>query len=75
MSRSERLRPLTGYLASFLARHDPLKTTLAALLFSVIALSGNGLQISTGLDGTITDVLLGLIVLAPLVMTKREGRT
>jgi general nucleoside transport system permease protein len=64
-----------AFLASFLARHDPLKTALAALLFSAIALSGNGLQISTGLDGTITDVLLGLIVLAPLVMTKREGRT
>lgn len=64
-----------AFLASFLARHDPLKTALAALLFSAIALSGNGLQISTGLDGTITDVLLGLIVLAPLIMTKREGRT
>jgi len=64
-----------AFLASFLARHDPLKTALAALLFSAIALSGNGLQLSTGLDGTITDILLGLIVLAPLVMTKREGAT
>jgi len=64
-----------AFLASFLARHDPLKTALAALLFSAIALSGNGLQLSTGLDGTITDILLGLIVLAPLVMTKREGGT
>lgn len=60
-----------AFLASFLARHDPLKTTLAALLFSAIALSGNGLQISTGLDGTITDILLGLIVLAPLALTKK----
>lgn len=60
-----------AFLASFLARHDPLKTTLAALLFSAIALSGNGLQISTGITGTITDILLGLIVLAPLVLTKK----
>jgi general nucleoside transport system permease protein len=60
-----------AFLASFLARHDPLKTALAALLFSAIALSGNGLQISTGIDGTITDILLGLIVLAPLALTKR----
>jgi general nucleoside transport system permease protein len=64
-----------AFLASFLARHDPLKTTLAALLFSAIALSGNGLQVSTGLTGTITDILLGLIVLAPLALTKKEGRT
>jgi ABC-type uncharacterized transport system permease subunit len=64
-----------AFLASFLARHDPLKTALAALLFSAIALSGNGLQLSTGLDGTITDVLLGLIVLAPLIMTRKAGST
>lgn len=64
-----------AFLASFLARHDPLKTALAALLFSAIALSGNGLQLSTGLDGTITDILLGLIVLAPLIMTRKEGAT
>lgn len=60
-----------AFLASFLARHDPFKTALAALLFSAIALSGNGLQISTGLTGTITDILLGLIVLAPLALTKK----
>jgi ABC-type uncharacterized transport system permease subunit len=64
-----------AFLASFLARHDPLRTALAALLFSAIALSGNGLQLSTGLDGTITDVLLGLIVLAPLIMTRKAGAT
>ena len=61
-----------AFLAAFLARHDPLKTTLAAILFSAIALSGNGLQISTGIDGSITDVLLGLIVLAPLALTKKQ---
>ena len=61
-----------AFLASFLARHDPLKTALAALLFSAIALSGNGMQISTGIDGTITDVLLGLIVLAPLALTRKS---
>jgi ABC-type uncharacterized transport system permease subunit len=64
-----------AFLASFLARHDPIKTALAALLFSAIALSGNGLQLSTGLDGTITDILLGLIVLAPLIVTRKAGGT
>jgi ABC-type uncharacterized transport system permease subunit len=63
-----------AFLASYLGRHDPLKVVGAALLFSAIALSGNGLQLTNGLDGAIVDVLLGLIVLAPLVMAKNRGR-
>ena len=63
-----------AFLASYLGRHDPLKVVGAALLFSAIALSGNGLQLTNGLDGAIVDVLLGLIVLAPLVTAKKRGR-
>jgi ABC-type uncharacterized transport system permease subunit len=63
-----------AFLASYLGRHDPVKVVAAALLFSAIALSGNGLQLTNGLDGAIVDVLLGLIVLAPLVMAKNRGR-
>ena len=49
-----------------LGKHQPGKVVLAALLFSAIAVSGNGLQLDYGLDGNVVDVLLGLIVMAPL---------
>jgi simple sugar transport system permease protein len=64
-----------GFLASFLGRGHPVKAAVAALLFSAIALSGNGLQITNGLDGAIVDVLLALVVAVPLIVAKyrRQG--
>jgi simple sugar transport system permease protein len=59
-----------AFLASWLGRHDPIKVVGAAVLFSAIAVSGNGLQLSTGLDGATVDVLLALIVAAPLFLTR-----
>ena len=59
-----------AFLASFLGRHQPGRVVAAALLFSAIALSGNGLQLADGLDGNIVDILLGLIVLVPLILTR-----
>jgi simple sugar transport system permease protein len=64
-----------AFLASFLGRHQPIKVVAAAVLFSAIALSGNGLQITDGLDGAIVDVLLALIVAVPLVMAKYRRRS
>ncbi len=63
-----------AFLASWLGRHDPLKVVLASLLFSAIAVSGDGLQLTYGLDGAVVDVLLGLIVIAPLVLSRRRAR-
>jgi ABC-type uncharacterized transport system permease subunit len=63
-----------AFLASFLGRHQPVKVVGAALLFSAVALSGNGLQITDGLDGTIVDILLALIVAVPLIMAKYRRR-
>ncbi len=63
-----------AFLASFLGRHQPVKVVGAALLFSAVALSGNGLQITDGLDGTIVDILLALIVAVPLVVAKYRRR-
>jgi ABC-type uncharacterized transport system permease subunit len=63
-----------AFLASYLGRHNPVKVVAAALLFSGIALSGNGLQLTDNLDGAIVDVLLGLIVLAPLALANKRGR-
>ena len=56
-----------AFLASYLARHSPLKVIAAAVVFSAIALTGNGLQVNQNLDGNVVDVLLALIVLGPLV--------
>jgi simple sugar transport system permease protein len=64
-----------AFLASFLGRQKPLLVVGAAVLFSAVALSGNGLQLNNGLDGTIVDVLLALIVAVPLVVAKYRKRT
>jgi ABC-type uncharacterized transport system permease subunit len=63
-----------AFLASWLGKHQPGKVLLAALLFSAIGVGGNGLQLEYGLDGTVVDVLLGLIVMAPLAIAVRIGR-
>ena len=62
-----------GFLACFLGRNDPVRVTLAAILFSAIALSGNGLQISEGLDGSVVNVLLGAIVLTMLSVGRKTA--
>jgi simple sugar transport system permease protein len=59
-----------GFLASWLGRHDPLKVVAAAFLFSALAFSGNGLQLSYGLDGTVVYILLALVVAVPLYLSK-----
>jgi simple sugar transport system permease protein len=64
-----------GFLACFLGRNDPIKAVLASVLFGAIALSGNGLQISEGLDGSVVNVLLGAIVLTMLTIGRRQGET
>jgi simple sugar transport system permease protein len=64
----------TAFLASYLARHMPIRVVLVSVIFSAIALAGNGLQVNHGLDGNVVDVLLSLIVLGPLVLGVRKGR-
>jgi ABC-type uncharacterized transport system permease subunit len=58
-----------AFLAAFLGRHDPVKVVLAALLFSAIAIGAPGLQLNYGLDGNVVDILLALIVAAPLALS------
>jgi ABC-type uncharacterized transport system permease subunit len=59
----------TAFLAAFLGRHQPVKVVLASLLFSAIAISAPGLQLSYGLDGNVIDILLALAVAAPLALS------
>lgn len=60
-----------AFLAAFLGRNDPPKVVLSALLFAAIEVSGNGVQLGYGLDGSVVDVLLAMMVVAPLVMSRR----
>ncbi|GIG22741.1 ABC transporter permease [Cellulomonas chitinilytica] len=60
-----------AFLANFLGGSRPFPVLGAAVLFSAIANSGNGLQLSEGLNGSAVNVLLGLIVLTMLVVSGR----
>jgi simple sugar transport system permease protein len=59
-----------GFLAAFLGRGNPFLAVISAVIFGVIALSGNGLQITDNLDGMIVNVLLALVVSVPLIIAK-----
>lgn len=68
-----RLRPgilvgfgYTAFLASWLAKHDPLRAIAASLLLGGIIVGGFGLKIATGLSGGAVDVLTALILLGVL---------
>ena len=69
----ERLRPemmvgfgFVGFLASWLARHDPLKAILAAVVLGAIAIGGNGLKVAAGLSGSAVNILMAVLLLAVL---------
>ncbi len=64
----------TAFLAAFLGRQQTVKVVLSALLFSAIAISAPGLQLSYGLDGNAVDILLALAVAAPLALTATRKR-
>jgi simple sugar transport system permease protein len=55
-----------GFLASWLARHHPLKAVLASVALGAIAVGGIGLKIATGLSGAAVNVLMALVLLAVL---------
>lgn len=56
----------TGFLASWLARHQPGKVILAALLLASLAVAGDSLQISSHLPGSVVNVLVAIVLLAVL---------
>lgn len=68
-----RLRPdllagvgFIGFLASWLARHDPLKIVMSALLLGAIAVGGSGLKITAGLSGGAVNILMALVLFGVL---------
>lgn len=76
-----RLRPdllagygFIGFLASWLARHDPLKAVGAALLLGAIAVGGSGLKITAGLSGGAVNILMAVVLLAVLGWGERPEK-
>jgi len=61
----------TGFLASWLGRHQPAKVLAAAFLLAAIAVSGNALQLSSGLPGEAVNILLGVVLLVVLAQRPR----
>jgi simple sugar transport system permease protein len=53
-----------AFLAAWLARHDPVKVAGAALLFALIAIGGDSLQLDSGLPAAAVNVLMGLVLVA-----------
>src|ERR1700709_1878279 len=60
-----------GFLASWLARHNPYKAALAALLIGLISVAGNSLELSSHLPGGAVYVLMALVLLA--VLSKKQA--
>ncbi|HRW38019.1 MAG: ABC transporter permease [Acidimicrobiales bacterium] len=80
-----RLRPellagfgFIGFLASWLAKHDPLKAVGASIVLGAIAVGGSGLKITAGLSGGAVNILMALVLFAVLGWGSRpagaEGR-
>ena len=68
-----RLRPdllagfgFVGFLASWLARHDPLKVIVSSILLGAIAVGGSGLKITAGLSGGAVNILMALVLFGVL---------
>lgn len=80
-----RLRPdllagvgFIGFLASWLARHDPLRIIVSSLLLGAIAVGGSGLKITAGLSGGAVNILMALVLFGVLGWGTRsapEGRS
>lgn len=68
-----RLRPdmlvgfgFIGFLASWLARHHPLKAVIAATALGAIYVGGSGLRLASGLSGSAVNLLMAVMLLAVL---------
>lgn len=53
-----------AFLASWLARHHPVRVATAAVLLAAIAVSGDSLQLDSGLPAATVNVLMALVLLA-----------
>jgi simple sugar transport system permease protein len=63
----------TGFLASWVGRHRPVAVLLAAAAFAAITVSGDSLQIDSGLPAATVNVLTGLVLIGVLGWTSKKG--
>jgi simple sugar transport system permease protein len=56
----------TGFLASWLGRHQPAKVVAGAFLLAAIAVAGNALQLSSHLPGSAVNILMAVVLLVVL---------
>jgi simple sugar transport system permease protein len=62
-----------AFLASWLARHNPLSVVLSALLLASIAVAGDSLQLDAGLPAATVNILMGLVLMAVLGWTATKA--
>jgi simple sugar transport system permease protein len=63
-----------GFLASWLARHDPIKAIFASAALAAIAVGGNGLKVASGLSGAAVNILMALLLLAVLGWSQKGAK-
>jgi len=61
-----------AFLASWLARHHPVRVATAAVLLAAIAVSGDSLQLDSGLPAATVNVLMALVLLAVFGWTQHK---
>ena len=61
-----------AFLASWLARHRPIPAALAAGLLAALAVSGDSLQIDSGLPAASVNVLMALVLLGAFGLSRRS---
>jgi simple sugar transport system permease protein len=61
-----------AFLASWLARHNPVSVVVAALALAAITVAGDSLQIDSGLPAASVNILMGLVLIAVLGWTTRR---
>lgn len=61
-----------GFLAAGMVWNKPLPTVLASLLLAAISVSGNSMEISTGLPASAAQILLTLVLLTIFAMGRRK---
>ncbi|WP_232303721.1 ABC transporter permease [Pseudofrankia sp. DC12] len=63
-----------AFLASWLARHNPVSVVVAALALAAITVAGDSLQLDSGLPAATVNILMGLVLIAVLGWTARAAR-
>ena len=64
-----------GFLASWLARHHPVRVALAATLLAAIAVGGDSLQLDSALPAASVNVLMALVLLGVFGWSSRRKAT